>query len=140
MNIIKLNDESIIPKLFNKYEEIIAKYKKGIIDIYYIEDNNKYIGRIIVDYENRFLDSETIINKRVCLSYLLIFKEFRRKGYASKLIDYVLNDLINSGYTEFSVGVEKENIPALELYKSKGFTKLIDHSDKPFPFDLYLKR
>ena len=37
-------------------------------------------------------------------------------------------------------GVESENIPALELYKGKGFTELIDHSDKPFPFDLYLRK
>ena len=139
MNIVKLNNEAVIPKLFTKYEEIIDKYKKGIIDIYYIEDNNTYVGRIIVDYENRFLDTETIKNKRVCLSYLLIYQEFRRKGYASKLIDYVINDLMNLGYTEFTVGVEPKNIPALELYKGKGFTKLIGHSDKPFPFDLYLR-
>ena len=140
MIITKLNDESIIPKLFTKYEEIIDKYKKGIIDIYYIEDHNTYIGRIIVDYENRFLSTETIKNKRVCLSYLLIYQEYRRKGYASQLIDYVLSDLMNIGYTEFTVGVEPENTPALELYKGKGFTELIDHSDKPFLFDLYLRK
>jgi len=140
MKIVKLNDESIIPKLFTKYEEIMDKYKKGIIDIYYIENNSIYVGRIIVDYENRFLDTETIKNKRVCLSYLLIYQEFRRKGYASLLIDYVLNDLMNLGYMEFTVGVEPENIPALKLYKGKGFTNLIDHSDKPFPFDLYLRK
>lgn len=140
MKIIKLKDESVISKLFTKYEEIIDKYKEGIIDIYYIENNNYYIGRIIVDYENRFLNTETIKNKRVCLSYLLIYQEFRRKGYASQLIDYVLNDLMNLGYTEFTVGVEPENVPALELYKSKGFNELIDHSDKPFPFDLYLRK
>lgn len=138
MKIIKLNDESIIPKLFKHYEEIVDRYNNKKIEIYYIEDNNNYFGRIIVDYDNRYLDTETIKNVRVCLSYLFIYPEYRRNGYASKLIDYVLNDLLEQGYTEYTVGVEPENIPALELYKRKGFTSLIDHSDKPFPFDLYL--
>lgn len=33
MKIIKLNDESIIPKLFKHYEEIVDKYNNKKIDI-----------------------------------------------------------------------------------------------------------
>ncbi|MEG0894248.1 MAG: GNAT family N-acetyltransferase [Oscillospiraceae bacterium] len=141
--IIKFNSMHVkeIKMLFGKNaDSILDKFNSNEIDIYAIKVSNNYVGRLIVDYKNRFLDNETKENERVGISWLLIEKDFRGNGYSSILMEYVINVLSDKGYTEFTVGVEPENKIAINLYSKHGFTNLIGSSEYPFEFNLYLKK
>lgn len=48
---------------------------------------------------------------------------YRRKGIASKLIDYVF-DMYRMRNIRFMLEVRKDNIPALNLYKKYGFKQI----------------
>ena len=110
------------------------------IDVYAVFLDELCIGRMISNYDNHLLETETIPNERVCLSHLILLKEHRGKGYGTSLLEFTLDDLKRRGYTEFTVGVEEENLIAKHLYQAHGFTRIIDHGTDPCEYNLYLKK
>lgn len=131
--------------LWIKYKE---KRIKEIInnesDTYVIEYNERFIGEITVNYVSHNLPTEAIQNQRAYLQAFRIDKEYRRKGLGQKLIQYVMKDLENRGYTEFTIGVEDSNEIAKHIYSKLGFTEKIDegHGDEfdPSDYTLYLRK
>ena len=87
---------------------------------------------------------ETIPNQRVYFEAFRLNKEFRGKGLGQKLIKYVLKELENRGYTEFTIGVEDDNEIAKHIYFKFGFTKKIDKGSgdefDPTDYTLYLRK
>lgn len=79
---------------------------------YYIDD----IGYVIVRklYEN--LD----------ITDVFINEEYRRQGYASKLLNYIIEN--NSNY-KIMLEVNEENIPAIKLYEKLGFKKISERKN-----------
>lgn len=62
------------------------------------------------------------------MAYLAAFrtnKEFKGKGYFSKLYNFVENDLKQKGYTELSLGVGPEEVRNMEIYFHLGFRNYI---------------
>ena len=76
----------------------------------YIE-NNKLIGFIHIQ---DLIDEIDIIN-------IVISEENRRKGYASKLIEYVINYANNK---KIILEVSDQNINAINLYKKYNFIEI----------------
>lgn len=73
----------------------------------------------------------TIADQRIYLSRLIVKKERRRNGIGGILIDFMVEQIRNMGYKEITVGVDKDNIAALNLYRKKGFTTvLFDGADE----------
>ncbi len=110
------------------------KFKQQIIDgnrvVFVYEINGEFIGEIA--YVLDMNDSDyTIPNKRVYISRLIVKKEYRNQGIGGILVDYIIDVIKNSGYSEASIGVDKDNEPALYLYRKKGFnTVIFDGVDK----------
>ncbi len=154
MNYKKIKKEEFekLKKLFPDNEEIWQKYRKQRleqfdkkeIDVFVIEDNNEIIGEITINYINHNLQTETILGKRVYLEAFRIDKNYQGKGLGQKLLNYVIDNLIQDGYTEFTIGVEKTNDIAKHIYFKLGFIEAIDkgHGDEFDPSDyiLYLKK
>jgi ribosomal protein S18 acetylase RimI-like enzyme len=67
----------------------------------------------------------TIKNKRVYLSRLIVKDTFRRLGVGNMIVEHLLNYAENLGFTEFSIGVDRDNIAARKLYEKKGFNKVM---------------
>ncbi len=110
------------------------KFKQQIIDgnriVYVYEVNGEFIGEIAYVLDMNDPDY-TIQNKRVYISRLIVKKEHRNQGIGGILIDYMINTIKNLGYSEISIGVDKDNITALRLYQKKGFNIVIfDGADK----------
>ena len=57
------------------------------------------------------------------LEYIVIDKNYRRKNIASKLMNYMIEDLIKNNVISVSLEVNVENIPAINLYKKFAFEK-----------------
>lgn len=148
---IKKDEFEKLKRLFPDNEDKWQKYQKKRlqqfdnkeIDIFVIEDNNKFIGEITINYINHDLQTETIPNKRVYLEAFRIEKIFQEKGLGTKLINYAIDTLVQEGYSEFTIGVEDDNEIAKHIYFKLGFTEAIDKgSGDEFDsceYTLYLK-
>ena len=69
-------------------------------------------------------------------AYLCAFrtiKEYRRKGYFSRLLRFVLNDLIQKGYTKAVLGVEPDDKMNKAMYTHWGFTEFIKSAEERYP-------
>ena len=154
MIIRKILKEEIIKlkELFPGNEELWIKYKNqrlkefenNEIDVYVIEENEKFIGEITVNYISHDLETETIPNIRVYFEAYRIDKKCQGKGLGQKLMEYVINDLKQKGYKEFTIGVEEDNEKAKHIYFKYGFTEAIDYGKgdefDPTEYTLYLKK
>lgn len=148
---IKAEEFERLNKLFPDNEKMWIKYKQkrlkqlksGEIDVFIIDDKEKIIGEITVNYKNNELETETIPNKRVYLEAFRIEKDVRGQGLGQKLINYCIDYLSNIGYTEFTIGVEEDNDIAKHIYFKLGFNVAIDkgYGDEfdSSEYTLYLK-
>ena len=60
-------------------------------------------------------------------------KEYRGKGYFSKLMDFLQKDLRQKGYAEAIVGVEPGEKLNREIYHHWGFTRLVSSGTETYP-------
>ena len=68
-------------------------------------------------------------------AYLCAFrtiKEYRGKGYFSKLLRFVLNDLKQKGYTKAVLGVEPDDKMNKAMYTHWGFTEFIKSAEERY--------
>jgi len=74
---------------------------------------------------------------------LAVYSEFRGKGIAGTLISHGLKHAENEGFAKCSLYVMAGNIPAIELYKKRGF-EVVNNYHMPqhrllyFPGDMLL--
>lgn len=152
MEVRKINLDEIdeLKKLFKhndfeKYKlDLINDIKNGIRDIYVMHDNEKIIGELTVYYKDKS-ELEVIENTRAYLSAFRILKEYRGKGLGQNLLNFVIKDLQENGYTEFTIGVEDDNENALHIYKKFGFNKVIarlseEYEGNSYEYNLYLRK
>ena len=148
-----LKEEFIkLKELFPGNEELWIKYKnqrlkqfeKNEIDVYVIEENEKFIGELTVNYISHDLKAETIPNIRVYFEAFRIDKRYQGKGLGQELIEYTINNLKEKGFKEYTIGVEEDNKKAKHIYSKYGFTEIIDYGKgdefDPTEYTLYLKK
>lgn len=131
-------------ELWFKYRDMrLKEYENKETDTYVIEDDDKFIGELTVNYISHDLPTETVPNQRVYLQAFRVDKKYQKQGLGQQLITFVLNDLEERGYTEFTIGVEEDNEIAKHIYFKNGFTEAIDkgHGDEfdPTDYTLYMK-
>ena len=105
-----LNDkksvENILKKHFKYYVISDDPYEK--VAIYTLND---IIGVI----------SYSIIYERAEINYIVVSDDYRKRGIASKLLSYALNDIEKNGCNVISLEVSFDNEPAINLYLKYGF-------------------
>ncbi len=140
------NDDYI--KIKNIFiEELNNKTRTSYIGIL----NNKTICDLTIINNEKGLKKEgnnnyNLINpNRVFMCAVRTNKEFENKGYFSKLLTFVEQDLIKKGYTEISIGVISTEEKNIEIYKHLGFTNYLgtemrEDQKKPFLYNYYYKK
>ena len=108
--------------------EFTEKFRQEIDNgnrvVYIYKINDEFIGEIAYVFDMNDADY-TIPNQRIYISRLIVKKEYRNQGIGGILIDYILDEIKKMGYKEATIGVDKDNVTALHLYKKKGFTKML---------------
>ena len=110
--------------------------ENGVIDIFALFDGDKIIGELRVKYvsgDERFAEK----GKRAYLYAFRIHANYQGKGLGSYLLENVLTILKESGYSEFTVGVEDDNARARYMYEKNGFIEPIARIKESYQGDSY---
>ena len=129
-------------------EENIIKYKKGYIIPYYGILNEKIICEATANINSKIVQNSDLLvdTKRAYLSAFRTIKEYQGKGYFSKLMKFMLNDLKNRGYTEVTLGVEPTDEKSKKIYEHYGFNEYLKGGIEKYPdgtiidVEYYLKK
>ena len=83
----------------------------------------------------------TIPGRRVYVSRMIVKKEYRNRGIGSEILEFLIKKAKESGFSEMTIGVDKDNINALHLYRKYGFTEvLFDGADENGEYYKLMKR
>lgn len=83
----------------------------------------------------------TIKDKRVYVSRMIVKKEYRNQGIGSEILSFLIEKAKSMNFREMTIGVDKDNLNALHLYKKFGFNEvLFDGEDEYGGYFKLMKR
>lgn len=112
----KLNPLFVVDDYTRFIKERAERMAQNDIDIYVLEDNNKFIGEITIVYNHKIYEDYTIPNKRVYMEALRVLEEYQSKGIGQYLLEEVINRVREQGYSEITIGVEDDNENAKHIF------------------------
>lgn len=107
--------------LAEKWCEEIASGNRQVF-IYKI--NGEFIGEGALVFNTGDPDY-TIPDRRVYVSRMIVKKEYRNRGIGSEILEFLIKKAKESGFSEMTIGVDKDNVNALHLYRKYGFTEVL---------------
>lgn len=147
---MKVEELNLLVQLF-KYKDVSAmiadntkliQNNSGSIFVLFVE--GRLVGELHVKYESE--DAlQAIINQRAYLYAYRILKSFQGKGFGKLLFTTVTDILVKEGYKELTVGVEDDNLRSRHIYKTYGFTEVIErkvesYQGGSYEYDLLLRK
>ena len=118
----------------------LEEIKNGNRLVYIYKINGEFIGEgaLVLDAGDA---DYTIPNKRVYVSRMIVKKEYRNRGIGSTILEFLINKAKAMGFSEMTIGVDKDNTNALHLYRKYGFTEvLFDGTDENGEYLKLMKR
>ena len=136
----ELFDYNDIPGMI---EENTRLLENGTDDIFVLFQQENLLGELHVRYESTDV-REAAKGRRAYLYAFRIHMEHQGLGLGKFLLRTVINLLSESGYSEFTVGVEDDNSRAIHIYQSFGFKEIIarkyeEYQGDGYEYNLYLK-
>lgn len=109
------------------YEQI----KSGKRTVYIYKIDGEFIGEgaLVVNLDD---EDYYIADKRIYLSRMIVKKEYRRIGIGTEILGFLIRKAKEMGYCEISIGVDKDNIAALNLYRKMGFNTIIKEDEDEY--------
>ena len=105
-------------------ERFLKDLKSGNRETYICKENDRLIAEISLVKDMNDCDY-TIPDRRVYVSHLIVRKDCRRKGIGKQLLTFVTEKAKEAGYSEMTVGVDLNNLPAISLYTKCGFNQIL---------------
>lgn len=142
---LKLEDYHKCSNIWNmKTQPLAEKWREEIKEgnrlVFVYKINGEFIGEGALVFDTGDFDY-TIAGKRVYVSRMIVKKEYRNKGIGSEILNYLIDKAKKMGYSEMTIGVDKDNINALHLYRKYGFTEvLFDGADENGEYFKLMKR
>jgi ribosomal protein S18 acetylase RimI-like enzyme len=121
-------DENIRCKIQNKIFNNKNRIPLTIDDIYYDELQKYYYneGALFIQLNDQIIGYGQIIideSKPYIVNFGII-DEYKGLGYGRILLYHLLNQIIDAGFSFSLLKVDKDNIKAVNLYKSTGFCEI----------------
>lgn len=101
-------------------ETCLSQRKAGNREAYALFVKGEIAAECHLVYDNP--EYGTLSGRRAYLSRMATRKEYRRKGYGTKIAQFILDLAKEKGLEELALGVNCDNTAALELYNNLGFT------------------
>ncbi len=132
---LKLKDYHKCSNIWNmKAQPLTEKWRDEIATgnrlVFIYKINGKFIGEgaLVLDTG---VPNYTILHRRVYVSRMIVKKEYRNRGIGSEILTFLISKAKEMGFSEMTIGVDKDNTNALHLYKKFGFTEvLFDGTDE----------
>ena len=142
---LKLDDYSKCSNIWNmKTQPLTEKWREEITSgnrlVYIYKINDEFIGEgaLVLDAGDA---DYTIPDKRVYVSRMIVKKEYRNRGIGSEILAFLIRKAKDMGYSEMTIGVDKDNENALHIYRKHGFTEvLFDGADEHGEYFKLMKR
>ncbi len=142
---LKLNDYYKCSNIWNmKAQPLAEKWREEIASgnrlVFIYKINGEFIGEgaLVLDTGD---PDYTIQGKRVYVSRMIVKKEYRGQGIGSEILKFLINKAKEMGFSEMTIGVDKDNVNALHLYRKFGFTEvLFDGEDEDGKYFKLMKR
>ena len=102
----------------------LEEIKNGNRLVYIYKINGEFIGEgaLVLDAGDA---DYTIPDKRVYVSRMIVKKEYKNRGIGSTILEFLINKAKAMGFSEMTIGVDKDNTNALHLYRKYGFTEVL---------------
>ncbi len=132
---LKLEDYHKCSNIWNmKAQPLAEKWREEIASgnrmVFIYKNNGEFIGEGALVFDAGDPDY-TIPNKRVYVSRMIVKKEYRGRGIGSEILAFLIEKATEMGFSEMTIGVDKNNTIALHLYRKFGFTNvLFDGADE----------
>ena len=124
-------------QLAEKWREEIATGNR-LVFVYKIDDEFIGEGALVLDTGD---PDYTVAGRRVYVSRMIVKKEYRGHGIGSEILEFLINKATEMGFSEMTIGVDKDNENALHLYRKYGFTEvLFDGADEDGEYYKLMKR
>ncbi len=121
-------------------EKWLDEIKSGNRQVYIYKIDDEFIGEGALVFDTGDADY-TVKGKRIYVSRMIVKKEYRNQGIGGKILEFLIEKAKEMGYTEMTVGVDKDNENAVHLYKKYGFTEVLyDGKDENGEYYKLLKR
>ncbi len=118
----------------------LDEIKSGNRLVFIYKINGEFIGEGALVFETGDPDY-TIPKRRVYVSRMIVNKEYRNRGIGSEILEFLISKSKSMGYSEMTIGVDKDNVNALHLYNKYGFTYvLFDGADEHGEYFKLMKR
>ena len=118
----------------------LEEIKNGNRMVFIYKINGEFIGEgaLVLDAGDA---DYTIPDKRVYVSRMIVKKEYRNRGIGSEILEFLIKKAKESGFSEMTIGVDKDNVNALHLYRKYGFTEvLFEGADEDGEYYKLMKR
>lgn len=102
------------------YQELLCGNR--IIFVYVHDGVYLGEGALVLDMHDA---DYTLAGLRIYVSRLLVKPDCRRRGIGGRLLERLIQLAEQMGYSEMSVGVNLDNLPARRLYQKYGFSKVL---------------
>lgn len=115
--------------------EFTEKFKKQIIDgdrfVYIYKINSEFIGEgdLVINVDDF---DYYVPNQRIYVSRMIVKKKYRNHGIGGIILDYLIEQAKEMGYSEMALGVDIDNYNAVHLYQKKGFKTLIKEDEDEY--------
>lgn len=118
----------------------LEEIKNGNRLVYIYKINDEFIGEGALVLRTDDPDY-TIPKKRVYVSRMIVRKDYRNRGIGSDILKFLIRKAKEMGFSEMTIGVDKDNVNALHLYRKFGFTEvLFDGTDEQGEYLKLMKR
>ncbi len=142
---LKIEDYNKCSNIWNmKTQPLAEKWREEIVSgnriVFVYKINDEFIGEgaLVLDAGD---PDYTIPGKRVYVSRMIVKKEYRNQGIGSAILDFLIKKVKEMGFSEMTIGVDKDNVNALHLYRKYGFTEvLFDGADEYGEYFKLMKR
>lgn len=117
-------DDVDIPQLLKIYQLPSISQFLSISDNYFHYVTNTESVYFYKVYEKEKLIGTIHLEKDEKLLYMdiLIFPEFQRMGFATRVIKDIQNDIFGHNYDRIEISIDESNIASLKLFENAGFT------------------
>ncbi|MFA6066613.1 MAG: GNAT family N-acetyltransferase [Candidatus Babeliaceae bacterium] len=130
------SDRAFILQLFKKnWHWLVSEYSTDFSAEYMLDnkassqspEHNNNLSLMVYRVDNKPVGFTAYYQKSFYMGFILFLvvdEEHRKSGYASKLLDYGIQDLFNRGCTVIQLITRVSNIRAQSLYKKHGFVEI----------------